>query len=448
MTRGENAPVKQLVLPLGQPRGEIAAGESEADVPVNGFGILERALERNNLYAALRQVQRNRGGPGIDGMTVEELPAYLKRQWPRLKAQLLAGEYQPQPVRRVELPKPGGGVRLLGVPCVLDRFIQQALLQVLQADWDRSFSESSYGFRPGRSAHQAISQAQNYLRQGYTWVVDIDVEKFFDRVNQDLLVQRVKRRVDDGRVVKLIDRFLKAGVIINGQLQPTRQGTAQGGPLSPLLANLLLDEVDKELERRGHRFARYADDCNIYVRSQRAGERVFASITRFLERRLKLHINVAKSAVDRPWNRTFLGFTFTRRDQRRKVSAKALNKLKATVRQRTRRTRGHCVEYIVADLRETLLGWKAYFGFAEVLTPLREVDKWLHRKLRCYLWKQWGRRGYRELRNRGVERRLAWNTAKSAHGPWRLSKSPALSQAAPNHYFTALGLPRLADATR
>jgi group II intron reverse transcriptase/maturase len=318
---------------------------------------------------------------------------------------------------------------------------------VLQADWDGSFSEFSFGFRPGRSAHQAISQAQQYLNQGYTWVVDLDVEKFFDRVNQDLLLQRVKARVADNRVLRLIDRFLKAGVMIDGQVYPTLLGLAQGGPLSPLLANLLLDELDRELERRGHRFARYADDCNIYVKSQRAGERVLASISRFLARRLKLQVNAAKSAVDRPWKRTFLGFTFSRRGYRRKVSAQALEKLKAELRRLTGRTRGHSLAQIIAEVRELLLGWKAYFGFAEVLSPLRDLEKWLRRKLRCYLWKQWGRRGYRELRQRGVERELAWNTAKSAHGPWRLSKSPALSQALPASYFATLGLPSLTDAT-
>jgi group II intron reverse transcriptase/maturase len=447
MTSQGSAPAKQPTLSLGEPGGETVAGESREDASVNGRGILERALERDNLYAALRQVQRNHGSPGIDGMTVEELPGYLKHHWLEIKAQLLEGDYRPQPVKRVELAKPGGGARLLGIPCVVDRFIQQALLQVLQADWDGSFSEFSFGFRPGRSAHQAISQAQQYLNQGYTWVVDLDVEKFFDRVNQDLLLQRVKARVADNRVLRLIDRFLKAGVMSDGQVYPTLLGLAQGGPLSPLLANLLLDELDRERERRGHRFARYADDCNIYVKSQRAGERVLASISRFLARRLKLQVNAAKSAVDRPWKRTFLGFTFSRRGYRRKVSAQALEKLKAELRRLTGRTRGHSLAQIIAEVRELLLGWKAYLGFAEVLSPLRDLEKWLRRKLRCYLWKQWGRRGYRELRQRGVERELAWNTAKSAHGPWRLSKSPALSQALPASYFATLGLPSLTDAT-
>lgn len=407
--------------------------------------VLERALERENLLAALRQVRSNKGGPGIDGMTVEQLADYLKLHWLEIRAQLLNGTYRPSPVRRVSIPKPGGGARALGIPTVLDRFIQQALLQVLQREWDQTFSHSSFGFRPKRSAHQAVACAQDYLRAGYRWVVDLDLEKFFDTVNHDVLMHRVSRRVADDRVVTLIRRFLKSGVSIAGARHPTPQGTPQGGPLSPLLANVLLDELDKELEHRGHRFVRYADDCNIYVRSRRAGERIMASVRGFLERRLKLKVNEHKSAVDRPWRRRILGFTFTRgKNYRRAVSEKALDALKAKVRHLTQRTRGQTLRQIIAELRIALLGWKAYFGFAEVNSPLTEIDKWIRRKLRCYQWKQWGRRGYRALRELGVSRELAWNTAKSAHGPWRLSRSPALAYALTQAYFTRLGLPTLA----
>jgi RNA-directed DNA polymerase len=408
---------------------------------------LERVLNPHNLRRALHQVRRNQGAPGLDGMTVDDLEEHLKTHWPMIRASLVAGTYAPQPVRRAVIPKPGGGTRHLGIPSVLDRFIEQALLQVLQEEWDSTFSKSSYGFRPQRSAHQAVGQAQAYIRAGYTWVVDIDLEKFFDRVNHDVLLSRVRRRVQDRRVLTLIHRFLKAGVLtLEGSVEPTVEGTPQGGPLSPLLANLLLDELDKELEKRGHRFARYADDANIYVRSRSAGERVMASVRRFLERKLRLKVNEAKSAVDRPWNRTFLGFTFTRRPpNRRKVSEKALKAFKAKVRERTGRTRGRTIRQIVQELRQWMLGWRAFFGFAEVRSPLRELDKWIRRRLRSYHWKQWGRRGYRELRKRGVGRQLAWNTVKSAHGPWRLSQSPALAIALPQRYFAALGLPSLSE---
>ncbi len=438
---------RQPRLPLATPGDETVPGTAGADAPVEGTDLMERVLEASNLRRALRQVRRNRGAPGLDGMTVDDLVAHLTTHWPAIRAALVEGTYQPQPVRRVEIPKPGGGTRHLGIPVVLDRFIEQALLQVLQADWDPTFSTWSYGFRPGRSAQQAVAQAQTYIRAGYAWVADLDLERFFDRVNHDALLCRVRARVSDRRVVRLIHRFLKAGVFtLDGVVEPTGAGTPQGGPLSPLLANLLLDDLDKELEKRGHRFVRYADDSNIYVRSRRAGERVLASVTRFLERRLKLRVNAAKSAVDRPSNRTFLGFTFTRGGQpRRKVSGKALAALKVKVRELTGRTRGRTIGQIVRELRQYLLGWRGYFGFAEVISPLRDLDKWVRRRLRSYHWKQWSRRGYRELRKRGISRELAWNTSKSAHGPWRLSQSPALTKALPRRYFAALGLPSVAE---
>ena len=438
------APDQQLILPFAQQRGEAPVGASGERPPGNDEGLMERVVERHNLFAALARVKANGGSPGVDGMTVEELPGYLQHHWPTLRTALLAGTYRPCPVKRVEIPKPGGGVRKLGIPTVLDRFLQQALLQVLQPEWDKTFSDGSYGFRPGRSAHQAIARAQAYLEEGYSWVGDLDLEKFFDRVNQDKLMSLVKERITDRRVLQLIDRYLKAGALTGNGFEVTTEGTPQGGPLSPLFANLLLDGFDKELERRGHRFVRYADDSNIYVKSARTGQRVLASVARFLERRLKLTVNVAKSAVDRPWRRTFLGFTFTgRRPHRRQVSAKALQALKQEVRQRTGRTRGVPLRRLVHDLRQYLDGWYAYFRVAEAQSPFKELDSWVRRRLRCYVWKQWGRRRYRELRKRGVSQDLAWNTCKSAHGPWRLSRSPALAIALPGRYFDRLGLSRL-----
>jgi RNA-directed DNA polymerase len=378
-------------------------------------------------------------------MTVDQLPGYLRTHWPEIRASLLDGNYRPQPVLRKEIPKPGGGVRELGIPTVLDRLIQQALAQVLQAEWDRYFSRFSFGFRPRRSAHQAVVCAQQFLREGNDWVVDLDVERFFDRVVHEILMSRVKQRIADPRVLKLIDRYLKSGVMIGTMLEPTEEGVPQGGPLSPLLANLLLDDLDRELEKRGHHFVRYADDVNIYVRSRRAGERVLASVKRFLEKRLKLRVNLEKSAVDRPWRRVLLGFTFVGREFRRRVSDKALKALRWTVKQKTRRTLGVGFRSLVTGLSKTLRGWWSYYGFCEVPTPLQELEKWIRRRLRCYLWKQWGRRGYRELKRRGVSVGLAWNTSKSAHGPWRLSQSPALTIALPARYFQKMGLPRLAN---
>jgi len=436
-----NRPAKQLWLPF-EIKGGLFTSKADTASPVADEQLMEKVVERDNLLTALRNVKRNGGSPGIDGMRVKELPEYLEREWPKIRRQLLSGTYVPLPLRRVEIPKPGGGIRHLGIPTVLDRFIQQALLQVLQRDWDETFSESSYGFRPKRSAHQAMRQSQRYLEEGYGWVVDMDLEKFFDRVNHDKLMSEVQKRVSDKRVNTLIRRFLRSGVEHEGKLLITEMGTPQGGPLSPLLANLLLDNLDRELERRGHRFVRYADDCNIYVRSKRAGSRVLRNISRFLSFHLKLSVNGAKSAVDRPWKRQFLGFTFSSKLNRR-ISSKSIKGFKNRVREITRRVRGRRIEVIVKELRRFLLGWQAYFDFTEVRYILRGLDSWVKRRLRCYLWKQWGRRGYRELLKRGVSRDLAWNTAKSAHGPWRLSRSPGLAFALPAKYFASLGLPRL-----
>lgn len=431
----------QLGLPFIR-KGNAFASAAETEHPVGSEQLMELVVERDNLLVALRRVEQNKGAAGVDGMSVVQLRAHLKEHWPLVKSELLRGEYVPQPVRRVEIPKPNGGKRRLGIPTVLDRFVQQALMQVLQAQWDESFSQYSFGFRPGRSAHQAIKSAQAHIRAGHKWVVDIDLEKFFDRVDHDKLMGKVQARVRDARVLRLIRRYLESGVLVDDALHATTIGTPQGGPLSPLLANLLLDELDRELEKRGHRFARYADDCNIYVRTYQAGMRVMASITRFLANRLKLSVNTGKSAVGRPWQRSFLGFNVSWHVNRR-VSSKAIKALKQRVRAITSRTRGRKLETIIGELRGYLPGWQAYYGIAQVRHIFRELDSWIKRRLRCYLWKQWGRAGYRELRKRGVSRDLAWNTCKSAHGPWRLSRSPALAFALPARYFASLGLPRL-----
>ena len=406
--------------------------------------FMAQVLERKNLMRALKQVQRNKGAPGIDGMTVDELSSYLKQHWGSLKAALLEETYRPMAVKRVDIPKPDGGKRKLGIPTVIDRFIQQAIAQVLQQHWDNDFHNHSYGFRPKRSAHQAVKYAQRMIQGDYQWVVDLDLKSFFDEVDHDRLMKRLQTRILDKELLRLINRYLKAGVQNNGKKELSTKGVPQGGPLSPILSNIVLDELDWELERRGHTFTRYADDCVIFVKSEVAGERVMKSITRFIEESLRLKVNTQKSAVDRPWNRTFLGFTFSRRGGKLKVATKAILKLKATVRQLSRRTRGHKLTRVIADLRKSLLGWKAYFDISEVLSPLRDIDKWIRRKLRCYIWKQWGRAGYRNLRRLGIVVKLAWNTFKSAHGPWRLSGNPALYRALSKKYFKDLGLPQLA----
>jgi RNA-directed DNA polymerase len=427
---------------------EVRAAKACLERPAVAGPSMEAVVERENLKKALAQVKRNKGAPGIDGMTVEDLGPYLKEHWLTIRAQLLEGTYKPQPVRRVEIPKASGGLRPLGIPPVLDRFIQQAVMQVLQADWDGTFSETSFGFRPGRSAHQAVERAQAYIASGHAVVVDLDLEKFFDRVNHDILMGLVAKRVADKHLLRLIRAFLNAGVMEGGLVSPTEEGMPQGGPLSPLLSNLMLDVLDKELEKRGHRFVRYADDCNIYVRSQRAGERVLAGIERFLEKRLKLKINKAKSAVAKPSVRKSLGFSFTGgKEPRRRVAPQAIARFKAKVRELTRRTCGKSLAQIVKELSVYLVGWRGYFGFCQTPSVLRKLDRWLRRRLRAIAWKQWKRGDTRfaELRRRGVGRDLAAQTAGSPHGPWRLANSPALTIALPTAFFASLGLASVAE---
>jgi RNA-directed DNA polymerase len=407
--------------------------------------LMEEVCGLENSMQALQRVKANKGSPGVDGMTVDELPAYLKQHELEIGEQLRNGTYQPRPVRRVEIQKPdGSGVRKLGIPCVLDRFVQQAVLQVLQKRWDPTFSEHSHGFRPGRSAKQAVREAQQYIAEGHSWVVDLDLEKFFDRVNHDRLLAAVAERVADKRMLKLIRAFLEAGVMEDGLVSPVDEGTPQGGPLSPLLSNLVLDELDRELERRGHHFVRYADDSNIYVDSERAGQRVMESVTHFITHLLKLKVNQAKSAVARPWQRKFLGFSFTSgREPRRRIAPKAIARFKERIREQTRRTRGVSLPQIVKEITTYLRGWLGYFGDCQTPSVLQRLESWLRRRLRSVVWKQWkrGRTRFRELRKRGVSQDLAAKTAGSPQGPWRLANSPALSVALPNAYFAQLGLP-------
>jgi RNA-directed DNA polymerase len=408
--------------------------------------MMEEIVERENLKEALRRVKANKGAPGVDAMTVNQLDEHLKQRWPAIREHLLSGTYRPKPVKRVEIPKPDGGVRKLGIPTVLDRFIQQAVMQVLQQRWDPEFSNSSYGFRPGRSAHQAVAQAQQYIAEGYGWCVDLDLEKFFDRVNHDRLMAQIAKRIDDRRLLKLIRAFLNAGVMENGLLSPSVEGTPQGGPLSPLLSNLVLDELDRELERRGHRHVRYADDSNIYVRSERAGHRVMASITRFITERLKLKVNEAKSAVARPQDRKFLGFSFTSGPEvRRAIAPKALTRFKDKIREITRQAKGISIETTVKRLATYMVGWRGYFGFCETPEVLIGLIRWVRLRLRCALWRQWKtpRRRRAALLQLGVRTRLASNTAGSGRGPWYLARSKALSVGASNAYFRSLGLPSL-----
>jgi len=419
---------------------------NDPESPASTNRLMEEVCERENLKEALRRVRANKGSAGVDGMTVGGITDYLKQHWPAIREQLLNGTYEPRPVRRVEIPKPDGGVRKLGIPTVLDRLIQQAVMQVLQRRWDRTFSESSYGFRPGRSAQQAVAKAQQYIAEGHSWCVDLDLEKFFDRVNHDKLMGQIAKRVGDKRLLKLIRAFLNAGVMENGLVSPSVEGTPQGGPLSPLLSNLVLDELDRELERRGHRFVRYADDCNIYVRSERAGQRVMESITQFITQKLRLKVNEAKSAVARPQERKFLGFSFSAGPEvKRVIAPKALDRFKRRIREITRRAKGVSMKTTIEELAPYMRGWRGYFGFCETPEVLIGLTRWVRLRLRAAMWRQWKtqRRRREALMELGVRSRLASNTAGSGLGPWYLAKAKALSVGLSNAYFKSLVLPSL-----
>ncbi len=424
-----------------------AVGRTKAEGPQR----LEAVVERGNLWKAYQRVVENNGAPGVDGVTVAEFKDWLKEHWPTVRAAVLAGCYLPQAVRAVEIPKPSGGRRLLGIPTVVDRLIQQALLQVLQSIFEPGFSESSYGFRPGRNAQQAVKAAQGYVRAGKRWVVDIDLEKFFDHVNHDILMSRVAREVKDERVLKLIRRYLEAGLMREGLTQPRTQGTPQGGPLSPLLSNILLTDLDRELERRGHSFCRYADDCNVYVRSRAAAVHAMAEITRFLEKRLKLTVNGEKSACARPWERTFLGYSFTwHKETRLKIAPKSLRRLREQARECLRAGRGRTLAATISELNLLLRGWMSYFRLTEVKNVLEELDGWIRRKLRGLLWRQWKRVFTRAqaLMKRGLTRERAWQSATNGRGPWWNAGASHMHLAYPKSHFDHLGLVSLVDTCR
>jgi len=404
---------------------------------------MEKICEAGNVARALKRVEANKGSYGIDGMKVEALAAFWKENWPVIREQLLIGTYQPNPVRRVEIPKANGGMRKLGIPTVVDRVIQQAILQVLQVRYEPTFSQSSYGFRPGRSAQQAVTKAQEYISQGYSWVVDIDIENFFDKVNHDRLMSTLAKRIEDKRLLKIIRAYLNAGVMENGLVKPTEEGTPQGGNLSPLLSNIVLDELDKELGARGHLFVRYADDCNIYVKSLRAGQRVMTSLTAFMTKRLKLKVNQNKSAVDKPSKRKLLSYSFTNEEKPRvRIAPQALKRFTVRVRMLTNRHRGISVGKLVRELVVYLRGWMNYFRLCQTPTVLARLDSWISRRIRCYLWKQWATIANRatELIKRGVDKINAYRVACSGKRRWVMSRDKYVQMALPNAYIRSLGI--------
>jgi group II intron reverse transcriptase/maturase len=408
--------------------------------------LWEQVWERGNLFAALKRVEQNGGAPGMDGKTVEELRPYLKEHWLEVRERLDQQTYKPNPVRRVEIPKPEGGVRRLGIPRVIDRFIQQAVAQALTPLFEPWFSDHSYGFRPGRSAQQAIQQAQAYVQEGYEWAVDIDLEKFFDRVNHDMLMARVARVVKDKKVLKLIRAYLNSGVMVNGVVLDTEEGTPQGGPLSPLLSNIMLDDLDKELEQRGHKFVRYADDCNIYVKTRRAGERVMENVKAFLEQKLKLKVNPKKSKVDRATSVKFLGFSFYKRkgEVLIRVAARSLERFREKLRRLTKRTRSGKLEEIIQAINQYTIGWMGYFRQANTPSVFEELDSWIRRRLRQMVWKRWkrGTTRYRNLVKMGIPK---WRAQEGAGGksPWRMANSPAIKEALSNARWRNVGLKSL-----
>jgi RNA-directed DNA polymerase len=441
---------------LGRNPGGAAAGAetgatTRTRTKAESSGLVEAVCERGNLRLAYERVVKNEGAAGVDGIGVAEFKSHLQRHWPTIKAKLLAGEYIPSPVRRVDIPKPQGGVRTLGIPTLTDRLIQQALHQVLSPIFEPTFSASSYGFRPGRSAHQAIKAAQRYVAEGSRVVVDLDLEKFFDRVNHDLLMGKLAQEIDDRRVLQLIRRYLEAGMMADGIISPRTEGTPQGGPLSPLLSNILLTDLDRELERRGHAFCRYADDCNIYVGSQRTGERVLASLTRFLTQRLKLKVNVAKSAVARPWERKFLGYSLTwHKAPRRRIAPSSRQRLRRRIGEVLKGARGRSLAHTIQELNPVLRGWAAYFKLTEAKRMLEDLDGWIRHKLRCILWRQW-KRPYTRARNlmkAGLAEERAFRSAFNQRGPWWNSGKSHMNQAYPKSFFDRLGLVSLLDTVR
>jgi group II intron reverse transcriptase/maturase len=411
--------------------------------------LLEQVIESENMRLAWRQVKRNGGAAGVDGRSIEETAEFLRHNWPELRQRLLNGTYRPRPVLRVEIPKPGGGVRKLGIPTVTDRLVQQAISQVLIPMFDPEFSENSYGFRPGRSAHGAVLAAREHQQLGKRWVVDMDLKQFFDEVDHDILMSRLGRKVKDKRLKRLLNAFLKAGVHCGDKIEPTPKGTPQGGPLSPLLSNILLDDLDKELERRGHSFCRYADDCNIYVGSRRAGTRVMQSVTEYVENNLKLKVNQDKSAVDRPWKRTFLGFSFTHhRRPRIRIPKETLRRFRLNLKDLFRWGRGRNLgRFTRENLNPVLRGWLNYFKLAETKGYAEDLDGWLRRRLRCILWRQWkrGRTRYQQLRRRGLDERRARASAFNGRGAWWNSGASHMNDAFRKSYFDHLGLFSLLD---
>jgi RNA-directed DNA polymerase len=455
----EAEPEKKIETSEADPRGQGRKPEAAPASGSNSPGrkeqagpkqpdLIERMLERGNMLKALQAVEANRGAAGVDGMEVKHLRSHLREHWAEIREQILSGSYEPRPVRRVDIPKAGGGTRMLGIPTVLDRLIQQATHQILSPLWEEGFSPHSYGFRPGRSAGQAVKAAQSHIRSGKRWVVDVDLEKFFDRVNHAVLMARVARQVKDQRVLKLIRRYLESGIMQQGLVEPRSEGTPQGGPLSPLLSNILLDDLDKELERRGHRFCRYADDCNIYVGSRRAGGRVMESLTRFLKERLKLTVNPKKSAVDRPWNRKFLGFSVTaHRECRVRVAPQAVERFKEAMREKFRAGRGRNLRAFLERLKPKLRGWASYFSVAETRKVFEDLDQWLRRKLRCLEWRKWKkpRTRMRKLIALGLDRGRARESAFNGRGPWWSAGASHMNEALPTAYFRSRGLLSLLD---
>ena len=417
--------------------------ESVNDEAFDTSRLLEEVLERNNMLLALKRVISNKGSHGVDGMKIDELREHIKKHWHTIKVKLLEMKYNPSPVRRIEIPKPDGGVRLLGIPTVQDRLIQQAIAQVLSKIYESSFSNNSFGFRPRRGAKNAIMKSKEYINQGNRWVVDMDLEKFFDKVNHDILMSKLEKKIDDKRLLSLIRKYLKSGILINGIVITSEEGTPQGGPLSPLLANIMLDELDKELEKRGHKFCRYADDNNVYVKSKRAGTRVMKSMTNLIENKLKLKVNKNKSAVDIVSRRKFLGFSFyfSKNGAEIRIHEKSVKRFKEKIKFYTNRNKGISMEFRIAKLNQITRGWINYYGVANARGKLNELDRWIRRRLRTCIWKQWKKIStkYRNLVKLGINNYKAWEYANTRKGYWRTSNSPILSKSLTNKYLESIG---------